>query len=126
MEDGPAHVWWLVRRGEVWVVEVSGSNSAVLVMSSLAQLLVLLCRDVLLYISHSEWEGDRFSVYHGCGMDICYYWLTVTKTFILPAHLLYVYTFIHACAQSYMTTHTAHVLILCTFQHNQISNTCMH
>ena len=54
MEDGSAHMWWLVRRGEVRVVEVSGRSSAVLVMSSLAQLLVLLCGDVRLYFSHGQ------------------------------------------------------------------------
>ena len=100
MEDGPAHVWWLVRRGEVQVVEVSGRSSAVLVMSSLAQLLVLLCRDVLLYTSHSEWERDRFSVYHGCGGDFCYSLVDCYSTYVLPAHLLYVHTLIHACAHT--------------------------
>ena len=62
MEDGPAHVWWLVRRGEVWVVEVSGRSSAVLVMSSLTQLLVLLCGDVYLYPSHGQWVGEMNSI----------------------------------------------------------------
>ena len=100
MEDGPAHVWWLVRRGEVRVVEVSGRSSAVLVMSSLAQLLVLLCRDVLLYTSHSEWERDRFRVYHGRGGDFCYSLVDCYSTYILPAHLLYVHTLIHACAHT--------------------------
>ena len=54
MEDGSAHMWWLVRKGGVRVVEVSGRSSAVLVMSSLAQLLVLLCGDVYLYPSHGQ------------------------------------------------------------------------
>ena len=64
MEDGSAHVWWLVRRGEVRVVEVSGRSSAVLVMSSLAQLLVLLCGDVHLYPRHGQWETI---ILHGYG-----------------------------------------------------------
>ena len=54
MEDGCAHMWWLVRRGEVWVAEVSGGSNAVVVMSSLAQLLVLLFGDVRLYFSHGQ------------------------------------------------------------------------
>ena len=62
MEDGSAHVWWLVRRGEVRVMEVSGRSSAVLVMSSLAQLLVLLCGDMYLYSSHGQWEIVSFIV----------------------------------------------------------------
>ena len=69
MEDGSAHVWWLVRRGEVRVVEVSGRSSAVLVMSSLAQLLVLLCGDVHLYPSHGQWERDRNSILHSYGEE---------------------------------------------------------
>ena len=100
MDDGPAHVWWLVRRGEVRVVEVSGRSSAVLVMSSLAQLLVLLCGDVLLYTSHGEWEGDHSSVHHGYGGDFCYSLVDCYSTYLLPAHLLYVHTLIHACAHT--------------------------
>ena len=102
MEDGPAHVWWLVRRGEVWVVEVSRRSSAVLVTSSLVQLLVLLCRDVLLYTSHGMWERDRVSVHQGCGGDFCYSLVDCYSTYILrvSAHLLYVHTFIHACAHT--------------------------
>ena len=64
MGDDCAHVWWLVRRGEVWVV---GRSSVVLVMSSLAQLLVLLCGDIHLYISHGQWERDGNSVFHSYG-----------------------------------------------------------
>ena len=64
MEDDRAHVWWLVRRGEVWVV---GRSSVVLVMSSLAQLLVLLCGDIHFYISHGQWERDGNSVFHSYG-----------------------------------------------------------
>ena len=62
MEDGSAHVWWLVRREEVRVVEVSGRSSAVLVVSSLIQLLVLLCGDVHLHPSYGQWEGGRNTV----------------------------------------------------------------
>ena len=54
MEDGSAHVWWLVRRGESRVATMGGSSSAVLMMSSLAQLLVLLWRDACLYPSHGQ------------------------------------------------------------------------
>ena len=54
MEDGSARMYWLVRRGEFQVVEVSGRSSAVLVMSSLAQLWVLLCGDMHLYYSHGQ------------------------------------------------------------------------
>ena len=116
MEDGPAHVWWLVRRGEVWVVEVSGSNSAVLVMSSLAQLLVLLCRDVLLYTSHSEWERDRFSVYHSCGMDMllladCYKNVYTACTPVVCLHF-------HSCMCTIMHDHPystrAHIMYIPT------------
>ena len=73
MEDGRAHVWWLVRRGEVRVVEVSGRSSAVLMMSSLAQLLVLLCGDVHLYPSHGQWEGMA-SIFHSYKEESSFIW----------------------------------------------------
>ena len=59
MEDGSAHVWWLVRRGEARVAAMGGSSSAVLMMSSLAQILILLCGDVHLYPSHGQRERER-------------------------------------------------------------------
>ena len=57
MEDGHAHVWWLVRREELQVVEVSERSSAVQVMSSLAQLLVLVCGEVHFYSSPGQCES---------------------------------------------------------------------
>ena len=58
MEDGSAHVWWLVRRGEARMAAMGGSSSAVLMMSSLAQMLILLCGDVHLYPSYGQWERE--------------------------------------------------------------------
>lgn len=53
MEDSSIHdVLWLIRVGEVWVVEVSGKMTAVLVMLLLNQLFVLLHGDVQLYPIH--------------------------------------------------------------------------
>ena len=54
IEYSSACVWWLVRRGEVRLVEVNGSSSAVLVMLSLAQMLILLCGYVHLYCSNGK------------------------------------------------------------------------
>ena len=95
MENGPAHVWWLVRRGGVRVVEVSGRNSAVLVMSSLAQLLVLLCGDVLLYTSHGEWEIIVVSTMAKEGISVIH-WLTVTVgIYCLHTCCMFTLSFMH-------------------------------
>ena len=70
MEDGS--LWWVVKRGEIRVVEVSAWSIVVLVMSSLAQLLVLLCGDVYLYPSHGKLEGYKISVYRRYGEQNSY------------------------------------------------------
>lgn len=64
MEDayGSADVWWLVRRVLVWVMEVMGRNSAVMIMSSLTQVLVLLRGDVHCYFGHGEWDINKTTV----------------------------------------------------------------
>ena len=67
MGDGHAHMQGLVRRGVVQVVDVNGRGSAVLTMSSLAQLLVLVCGDVHLYSSQGQWERDKNGVLHRYG-----------------------------------------------------------
>ena len=58
MEDGSAHVWWLVRRGEARMAAMGGSSSAVLMTSCLAQMLILLCGDVHFYPSYGQWERE--------------------------------------------------------------------
>ena len=68
MEDGSAHVWWLVRRGEARVAAMGGSSSAVLMMSSLAQMLILLCGDVHLYPSYGQWERECAGTYRPLSM----------------------------------------------------------
>ena len=70
-EDGRAHVWWLVRREEL---QVSVRSSAVLVMSSLGQLLVLVCGEVHSYSSPGQCESNKHSVFHRdqeeCSFDL--------------------------------------------------------
>ena len=68
MEDGSAHVWWLVRRGEARVAAMGGSSSAVLMMSSLAQMLILLRGDVHLYPSYGQWERECARTYRPLSM----------------------------------------------------------
>ena len=55
ISDSSAHVWRLVKGGEFWV---TGRRSTVLVMSSLIQLLLILCGNIHLYPSNGQWEGD--------------------------------------------------------------------
>ena len=65
ISDSSAHVWRLVKGGEFWVT----GRSTVLVLSSLIQLLLILCGNIHLYPSNSQREGDGTRAHHSYGEE---------------------------------------------------------